>query len=118
MRKLLAVSFMLFVTSLPISAAGQYKYVKEIPMGGEGGWDYLSVDAEARNLYVTHADKVVVGDLNSDTIAGEIADTPCVHGFAIAAEIGRGFPSNGKEHKVSILDLQTNGTHGKVESER
>ena len=116
MRKVLAVSFMLFVTSLPISAAGQYKYVKEIPMGGEGGWDYLSVDAKARHLYVTHADKVVVVDLNSDTIAGEIADTPGVHGFAIAPELGRGFSSNGKENKVSIVDLKTNGTIGKVET--
>src|SRR5437763_1893645 len=116
MRKLLGVSFMLFVTSLPSSAAGQYKYVKEIPMGGEGGWDYLSVDAKARHLYVTHADKVVVVDLNSDTIAGEIADTPGVHGFAIAPELGRGFSSNGKENKVSIVDLKTNSTIAKVET--
>src|SRR5437764_14824951 len=112
MRKLLAVSFMLFVTSLPISAAGQYKYVKEIPMGGEGGWDYLSVDAKARHLYVTHADKVVVVDLNSDTIAGQIADTPGVHGFAIAPHLGRGLSSNRKEHNVTIADLNTNGPTG------
>jgi DNA-binding beta-propeller fold protein YncE len=116
MRKLLAVSFMLFVTSLPISAAGQYKYVKEIPMGGEGGWDYLSIDPKTRHLHVTHANKVVVIDLNSDTIAGEISDTPGVHGFAIAPELGRGFSSNGKENKVSIVDLKTNGTIAKVET--
>src|SRR6266567_5366538 len=97
MRKLLAVSFMLFVTSLPISAAGQYKYVKEIPVGGEGGWDYLSIDPKARHLYVTHANKIVVVDLNRDTVAGEIADTPGVHGFAIAPELGRGFRTMAKK---------------------
>ena len=116
MRKLLAVSFILFVTIFRVTAANEYKLIKEIPIGGEGGWDYLSIDPKARHLYVTHANKVVVVDLNSDTIAGEIADTPGVHGFAIAPELGRGFSSNGKENKISIVDLKTNGTIAKVET--
>src|SRR5206468_6092449 len=116
MRKVLAVSFMLFVTSLPIYAVGQYKYVKEIPMGGEGGWDYLSIDPKTRHLYVTHANKVVVIDLNNDTSTGEIDDTPGVHGFAVAPELGRGFSSNGRENKVSVVDLKTLKTLSKVET--
>ena len=117
MRKLLAVSFILFLTIFRVTAAAnEYKLIKEIPISGEGGWDYLSIDPKARHLYVTHANKVVVVDLNSDSIAGEIADTPGVHGFAIAPELGRGFSSNGKENKVSIVDLKTNGTIAKVET--
>ena len=116
MRKLLAVSFILFVTILRVTAANEYKLIKEIPINGEGGWDYLSIDAKARHLYVTHADKVVVVDLNNDTIAGKISDTPGVHGFAIAPELGRGFSSNGKENKSSIVDLKTLKTISKVET--
>jgi YVTN family beta-propeller protein len=97
-------------------AENLYKFSNEIPIGGEGGWDYLSIDAKARHLYVTHANKIVVVDLNSDTIAGEIADTPGVHGFAIAPELGRGFSSNGKENKVSIVDLKTNRIITKVQT--
>src|SRR5207249_10815053 len=41
-----------------------YRFLKEIRIGGEGGWDYLSIDAAARRLYVSHANKVVVIDLD------------------------------------------------------
>ena len=97
-------------------AQSQYKFLKSIPIGGEGGWDYLSVDAKARKLYVTHAAKIVIVDLTEDKIAGEIADTPGVHGFAIASELERGFSSNGKESKVGVIDLKTSNTITKVET--
>ncbi len=96
--------------------ADSYRLVKEIPMSGVGGWDYLSIDAKARRLYVTHADKIAIVDLNKDMIGGEIAGTTGVHGFAIAPELGRGFSSNGRENKVSIVDLKTNSTIAKVET--
>src|SRR2546422_2466534 len=86
------------------SAAGNsYHFLKQIPIGGEGEWDYLSIDSAAHRLYVTHSTKIVVIDLEKDSIAGEIADTPGVHGFALAPELGRGFSSNGNEAKVSII---------------
>ena len=99
-----------------VRADGPYKFSKEIPIGGEGGWDYLSVDAPTHRLYVSHGTKVVVIDLEKDAIAGEIADTPGVHGFAVAPELRRGFASNGKESKVSAVDLTTLQTLGKVET--
>ena len=114
MKKLLAVSFILLGTILRVTAAGEYKFIKEIPISGAGGWDYLSIDAKARRLYVTHMDKIVVVDLNNDAVVGEIGDTPGVHGFAIAPELG--FSSNGRENKVSIIDLKTNRTITKLEA--
>jgi DNA-binding beta-propeller fold protein YncE len=95
---------------------GPYKFLSEIPIGGEGGWDYLSIDPAARRLYVTHSTKIVVLDLDSDAVVGEIADTPGVHGFAIAPELALGFSSNGKEAKVSIVDLKTLTTIAKIET--
>src|SRR5437762_6287529 len=95
---------------------GLYRFAREIPVGGEGGWDYLSVDSAAHRLYVSHATKVVVIDTQADKVIGEIADTPGVHGFAIAADLGRGFSSNGRENKVSIVDLKTLKTIQKVET--
>jgi DNA-binding beta-propeller fold protein YncE len=89
------------------AAEGPYRQLKEIPIGGEGGWDYLAVDAAARRLYVSHATKVVVVDIDKDTVVGEIAPAPGVHGIAIAADLGRGFVSNGREATVSIVDLKT-----------
>src|SRR5437588_10417045 len=75
----------------------QYQFVKEIPIGGEGGWDILTVDSTANRLYLSHATKVVVVDLNKNAVVGEIADTPGVHGFVAVPELQRGFSSNGKE---------------------
>jgi DNA-binding beta-propeller fold protein YncE len=86
---------------------GPYHAGKEIPIGGEGGWDYLSIDAAAHRLYVSHATHVVVIDTVATKVVGDIPDTPGVHGFAIAADLGRGFSSNGRENKASIVDLKT-----------
>ena len=79
-----------------VEAQSQLKFLKSIPIGGEGGWDCLSMDSAGRRLYVTHATKVVVVDVDQNKVVGEITDTPGVHGFAIAAELSRGFSSNGR----------------------
>lgn len=94
-----------------------YHFLKEIPIAGDTGWDYLSVDSEARRLYVTHGTHIVVVDLNSDAVVGDIADTPGVHGFALAPKLGRGFASDGGEAKVSVVDLKTLATTSKVGTE-
>lgn len=96
------------------AAEVKYHLIKEIPVGVEGGWDYLSVDAGARRLYVSHATKVVVIDLDKNEVVGEVTDTPGVHGFAVAPELQRGFASNGQESKASIVDLKTLKTLSKV----
>lgn len=97
-------------------ARGELRFLKSVPLGGEGGWDCLTVDSGARRLYVTHASKVVVVDLDQDKPIGEITDTPGVHAVAIAPELSRGFTSNGKEARVSVVDLKTLKTIAKVET--
>jgi DNA-binding beta-propeller fold protein YncE len=112
-----AAASLTFPAAVPLHAqAGPYKFLKEIPIGGEGGWDYLSVDPAAHLLYVTHATKVVVIDTQANKVVGEIADTPGVHGFALAPDLGRGFASNGRENKASIVDLKTLKTIQKVDT--
>ena len=108
---------MVGILALPAcGAADLYKLLKEIPVGGEGGWDYLTVDESARRLYVSHATKVEVIDLDKDAVVGQIADTPGVHGIAVAPKLGLGFTSNGRENKASIFDLSTLKTTSKVDT--
>src|ERR1035437_1143894 len=111
---LLPVLFSLAVAVCP--ADGPYHLIKEIPVGGEGGWDALTVDSAAQRLYVSHAARVVVIDLAKDQVAGEITNTPGVHGIAVAPKLNRGFTSNGRENKVSIVDLKTLQTLSKVDT--
>ena len=107
--------WLLNLSCVSISRAdGAYHLIKEIPIGGEGGWDYSSVDEAGRRLYVSHGTKVVVIDLDKEVVFGEIVDTPGVHGLAPAPELGRGVTSNGRENKASIVDLKTLQTLSKV----
>ncbi len=93
-----------------------YHSVREIPIGGEGGWDILTIDAAASRLYLSHATKVVVVDLKTNSVTGEIADTPGVHAFVAVPEVQRGFSSNGKESKSSVVDLTTLKTTSKIDT--
>ena len=99
-----------------VHAAPAYKFLKEIPVGGEGGWDYLSVDEAGRRLYVSHATKVVVIDVDKDTVVGEIANTPGIHGVAVAHDLGKAFTSNGQENKSSMVDLKSLETLSRIET--
>jgi len=102
--------------SLHAADAPNYKLIKEITVGGDGGWDYLSVDAAGRRLYVSHASKFVVIDIDQDKVVGEVDDTPGIHGIAIAPELKRAFSSNGREGKASIVDMESLKTLSKVET--
>ena len=90
--------------------------VHKIAVGGEGGWDYLTVDSEARRLYVSRANRVVVLDLDKETVVGELADTPGIHGIAIVPELGKGFTSNGSDSSVTVFDLKTLKATGKIKA--
>src|SRR5580658_2828366 len=68
-----------------------YHLLKKIPLGGEGGWDYLAFDSPTRRLFISRATKVVVLNVDTGTVAGEIPNTDGVHGIAFAPEFDRGF---------------------------
>jgi DNA-binding beta-propeller fold protein YncE len=100
-------------TTTSFAADPQYKKLKDITIGGGGGWDYLNADAEAQRLYVSHGTKVVVIDTKEDKIIGEILNTPGVHGIAYADSLHRAFTSNGQGNNVSIIDLESKDDAGK-----
>ena len=100
----------LLVVSLAISALAAdagYHLVNTYKIGGEGGWDYLTIDSAARRLYISRATHVIVLDVDSGKQVGEIPDTPGVHGIALAPEFNRGFISDGREGTVTIFDMQS-----------
>ena len=115
MRGPLCVTALLGVLAAPLSAQ-EYKVVKQAKLGGEGGWDYLSVDAAARRLYVSRSSHVMVLDADTTAVVGDIPDTPGVHGIAIATDLGRGFTSNGKAGTATIFDLASLKPVGSVKT--
>src|SRR6266446_6757894 len=90
-------SFLILLTSAVLNLANltafsaEYHALKEIPVGGAGGFDYLTVDSSARRLYVSHGTKAVAIDIDKGAIVGEVTDTPGIHGIAFAPDLKRGF---------------------------
>src|SRR5713101_4281838 len=110
-----AGAFLLDTAAVP--GASDYKVIKTVPISGEGGGDYVTVDSDARRVYVSHATQVVVLDADSYEVVGSIPDTQGVHGIAIASDLGRGFTSNGRSNDVTIFDVKTLKTIGTVKTD-
>ena len=110
-----AIIIALSVACRPIASAdAAYHLLQKVPLGGDGGWDLLTLDGEGRRLYVARSDRVMVIDVDRYKLVGEIKGTPGVHGVAIAHDLGRGFTSNGGDSSVTIFDIKTLGEIGGV----
>jgi DNA-binding beta-propeller fold protein YncE len=115
MRARTLLSFVLLLLSVAAFAAGPgYHLINTWKLGGDGGWDYLTVDSEAHRLYIARATRVMVVDLESGKLIGEIADTPGVHGVAINREGGKGYISCGGDNSVAVFDLTSLKTLTKI----
>lgn len=84
-----------------------YHLADKYTIGGDAGWDYVSIDPDARRVYVTHYMNIEVLDADTGKVVGQIKDTKGVHGIALVPKIGKGFTSNGKADTVSVIDLKT-----------
>lgn len=105
---LLAICTAVTLALLGSASAGPgYHVVKTYTLGGDSGWDYLTVDSAARRVYISRSTHVIVIDADSGKPVGDIPDTPGVHGIALAPEFGRGFISDGREGTVSVFDMNT-----------
>ena len=96
-----------FCAAMLMQAGTGYKVVGRYPVPGVGGFDYVTIDSDARRLYVSHGTQVEVVDADNGKLLGTITDTPGVHGVALASALKHGFTSNGRENKVSMFDPST-----------
>jgi YVTN family beta-propeller protein len=111
----LACLFALIVSATTAAhSAPAYKLANTWKLGGEGFWDYLTFDGDTGRLFITRGTHVVVVDPTSGKALGEIPDTQGVHGVALAAEIGQGFTSNGREDTVTVFDPKSLAVRKKI----
>ncbi len=94
--------------------ASLYKVVKQYPVPGNGGFDYIVFDSSSGRLYVSHGTVVDVLDAASGKVLGKVEDTPGVHGIAIVPKLHRGFTTNGGDSTVSVFDTNTFKTIKKI----
>jgi DNA-binding beta-propeller fold protein YncE len=91
-----------------------YKVVATLGVGGVGGWDYATLKADGRVLYVTRTTHTMVIDVASGKVLADIGGQQRSHGVALVPEAGRGFISDGGSGSVLIFDLKTRAILGKV----
>jgi DNA-binding beta-propeller fold protein YncE len=109
LRAVLAGAGVLMLTALAheVQAASQYHIAHEVKLPGDDGWDYLTFDDAAHRLFIAHGTQVLVVDTDHLTPAGTIADTPGVHGIALAPDAGHGYISAGRSSTIVVFDLKS-----------
>jgi DNA-binding beta-propeller fold protein YncE len=104
---------LLLLSAGVVSAAPQdsgYRVIRTIKLGGEGNWDYVTVDADARRVYIPRSTHIMVIDEDSGKVIGDIQGMNGLHGVAVAPEFNRGFVTGNKteqEGTIYIFDLKT-----------
>ena len=101
----------------PAPAGSGYHVIKTVAVGGDGGWDYVYVDSDARRVYVSRGTHTMVIDADTYAVVADIPDMEGVHGIAIASDLGRGFISDGRSNDVTIFDLKTLKAIGNVKTD-
>ena len=103
----LAGALLLAAVTARADAPVRYRIAHEVSLPGDEGWDYLTFDSDAHRLFVAHGTHVLVVDTARLAVAGDIADTPGVHGIALARDLGRGYISAGRAGVIVVFDLKT-----------
>jgi len=104
------VSFM--CSGRAIAQAG-WAVEKTFHIGGDGGWDYITLDAKNHRLYVPRSTHTMVIDAESGKTIADIPGQKHNHGVALVPGDGRGFISDGSG-AIVIFDLKTNGVLGTI----
>src|SRR6201996_8543236 len=103
-RKHAALLMLALSASLTAVAQSPYRVLTQWKIGGEGGWDYLTSDAHAHRLYVTHGPRVDVLDSDSGKVVGAITGLKGTHGVALDDSDKYGYISDGGANAVVVFD--------------
>ena len=97
------------------SSVPPYHLLKKIVLGGEGGWDYFTVDPATHHIFIGRGDYVMVLDSDGNLVGKlEVGKTNEAHAVALAPDLHRAFTSNGGGSSVTIFDPQALKTIGEV----
>jgi hypothetical protein len=110
-----ALTIFVSVGAPPILAQTDWHVVKTFEIGGQGGWDYLTVDPQTHRLYVPRTTHTMVIDAETGKTIADIPGQKNAHGVALAPAAGRGFISDGGgDGAIVVFDLKTNAVLGSL----
>src|SRR6202171_2069623 len=108
-RRLLTAAAVLFALILAAPNVGhaQTFKVEKFDSKGDGGTDYVAVEATTGRVFVSRANHMMVVEGATGKVLGDILNTPGVHGAGFATKAGHGFTTNGGDSTVTMFDLKT-----------
>lgn len=113
--KLLLIAFAgLLIQTKAQTKNDTFKVVKSIPISGNGGWDYLTVNPTNHFIYASHSTQVNIVNPVTSASEGVIENQEGVHGIAFDKN-DRGYITNGKSNSVFVFDVKTNAKVASVE---
>jgi YVTN family beta-propeller protein len=107
-RSLLMVTALALATATAARAQhAAYHQVQSFTLGGDGGWDYLTLDTLGHRLFIARQDRIMVVDPATGKLLGEIPGFERAHGVAFDDASGHGFATSGGDSSVVMFDLRT-----------
>jgi DNA-binding beta-propeller fold protein YncE len=108
------------VAALASPSEGGYHLIKKVPLGKAAGgaeyFDYITVDADGRRIYVSHGSEVKVVDADNFSVVGSISGLKKCHGVALVPELGKGFITDGDAASVVVFDMKSLKKTGEIKS--
>jgi DNA-binding beta-propeller fold protein YncE len=121
-RLAMCIVLMFLCVSWASGQYGGYHLLKKVPLKGDGSkgpreyFDYITVDASTRRVYLSHGTEVKVVDADSNAVLGNITGLTLAHGILLLKDLNRGFISDGGGDRVVIFDLGSLKVVGEVKT--
>src|ERR1700758_3325629 len=106
-RLLAATTIVASILAVPGTGHAQTFKMEKFDIKGDGGTDYVAVEAATGRVFVSRGNHMMVVDGATGRVLGDIPDTPGVHGAGLATKAGHGFTTNGGDQTVTMFDLKT-----------
>jgi YVTN family beta-propeller protein len=108
MLGLVATSLIATLVWTEPAQAPDYHIVARYPIGGDGGWDYVTIDTARHRVFIGRENRVMVVDEATGKLLSEIGGAlKRVHGVALSYPTGHGFITSGGDSTVTMFDLAT-----------
>jgi DNA-binding beta-propeller fold protein YncE len=112
---LIQISIVLAAGNFTASAQTGWKVVNTFHVGGDGSWDYVTIDSPQHRLFVTRSTHTQAIDEKTGAVLGDIPGQVRSHGVALVPSLGRGFITDGGgSGAIVVFDLKSYAVLGRI----
>jgi hypothetical protein len=117
LKAILAPAALLLTGVLPTLAQPNWHVTNTFHSGGEGGWDYVTIDPLTHRVFVTRSTHTLAIDGATGKVLGDIPGQIRSHGIALVPALNRGFITDGGgSGAIVVFDLKTYAVLGKLKT--